>query len=159
MDVERWLEQLGLQRDAYRVLALLPLVYVAWADGRVQSAERRRILEIADKHGLLEHGGTDALERWLANPPTGTQLCKDLAALHELARGDKRWAEHFGPDDEQLLLAWCQDVADAAGGMLGLRSPRTDAELYALKTVAAALDLRSADPNWRDALSPARTTG
>ncbi len=159
MDVERWLKQLGLEREAFRVLALLPLVYVAWADGRVQPAERRKILEIADNNGLLEHGGADALERWLANPPTGTQLCKDLEALHELARGDKRWADHFGPDDEQLLLAWCQDVADAAGGLLGLRSPRTDAELYALKTVAAALNLQSA-AHWRDALTvPVRPTG
>ncbi len=68
-------------------------------------------------------------------------------------------ADHFGPDDEQLLLAWCQDVADAAGGLLGLRSPRTDAELYALKTVAAALDLHSG-AHWRDALTvPVRPTG
>jgi len=37
----------------------------------------------------------------------------------------------------QLLLAWCQDVADAAGGMLGLKSARTDAERDALKTIAA----------------------
>ena len=56
-------------------------------------------------------------------------------------------------------ILYFTEIKDAAGGMLGLRSPRTDAELYALKTVAAALDLRSADPNWRDALSPARTTG
>ena len=50
-----------------------------------------------------------------------------------------------------MLLAWCQDVADAAGGLLGLKSARTDAEKAALKTIAGALDMRNAT-QWRAAL-------
>ena len=51
-------------------------------------------------------------------------------------------------DSEQLMIAWCQDVADAAGGLLGLRSARHDAEHAALKTIAAAVDVRNAK-HWR----------
>ena len=90
----------------------------------------------------------DALERWLANPPSRQQLLTDIAALNELSRADGHVDGEFGADEEQLLLAWCQDVADAAGGLFGLRSPRTDAETAALKAIAAALDLRTAR-QWR----------
>ena len=60
-------------------------------------------------------------------------------------------ADEFGADDEQLMLAWCQDVADAAGGLLGLRKPRTESETAALKTIAGALDIRNSR-QWRAAL-------
>ncbi len=74
---------------------------------------------------MLDHGGEDALSRWLSEPPSKQQLKADLAALNELARSDRKLQEEFGADEEQLLLAWCQDVADAAGGLLGLKSART----------------------------------
>lgn len=153
MNVERWLEELRVPREAYRVVTLLPLVYVAWADGRIQAAERNLILRIAGERGLLEHGGAEALERWLADPPTKEQLRADLGVLNELARSNRGLAAEFGADEHQLLLAWCQDVADAAGGLLGLRSARRAAELDALKTIAAALDIGGAK-QWRAALSP-----
>jgi hypothetical protein len=151
MDVEGWLRELRVPREAYRVVSLLPLVYVAWADGKIQKSERDLILRIARERGMLEHGGEDALSRWLSEPPSKQQLQADLAVLNELARSDRKLQEEFGADEEQLLLAWCQDVADAAGGVLGLKSARTDAEKAALKTIVSALDMRSAT-QWRAAL-------
>ena len=65
MNIEKWLQELKVPREAYRVVSLLPLVYVAWADGKVQKAERDVILRIAREQGLLDHGGDAALERWL----------------------------------------------------------------------------------------------
>jgi tellurite resistance protein len=148
VDIDGWLAELKIPREAYRVVSLLPLVYVAWADGKIQNAERDLILRIARERGLLEHGGDAALQRWLAVRPTDAQLKADLAVLNELARSDRSRNREYGADDEQLLLAWCQDVADAAGGMLGLTPARSDAERAALKTIANALDVRSAG-QWR----------
>ena len=151
MDLEGWLKDLRVPREAYRVVSLLPLVYVAWADGKIQKSERDLILHIARDRGMLDHGGEDALSRWLSEPPSKQQLKADLAALNERARRDRKMQEEFGADEEQLLLAWCQDVADAAGGLLGLKSARTDAENAALKTIVGALDMRNAT-QWRAAL-------
>ena len=151
MDMEGWLKELRVPREAYRVVSLLPLVYVAWADGRIQRSERDLILHIARERGMLDHGGEDALSRWLSEPPSKQQLQADLAVLNELARSDRKLQEEFGADEEQLLLAWCQDVADAAGGLLGLKSARTEAENAALKTIVSALDMRNAT-QWRAAL-------
>lgn len=154
MNIDGWLRELKVPREAYRVVSLLPLVYVAWADGKIQKSERDVILRIARENGLLTHGGEDALARWLTEPPTRQQLQANLAALNELARRDRgSLTGAAGADEEQLLLAWCQDVADAAGGMLGLGRARTDAETAALKTIAATLDMSNAS-QWRAALTP-----
>ena len=153
MNVERWLEELQVPREAHRVVSLLPLVYVAWADGGIQGGERALILRIAGERGLLENGGAEALERWLTEPPAKERLRADMAVLNALARNDHALSMDLGADELQLLLAWCQDVADAAGGLLGLRSARKAAELDALKTIAAALDMGGAR-QWRSGLSP-----
>ena len=150
MKFDSWLVDLKIPRDGYRVVMLMPLVYVAWADGKVQPKERATILRIAAEHGLLDHGGREALERWLTVAPTEAQLKSDLRLLNELCRS--REAQDFDGDGVQLLLAWCQDVADAAGGVLGLVSPRKEAELTALKTIAAELEIHSAK-HWRSLVS------
>jgi hypothetical protein len=141
MNIDAWLAELKIPRESYRIVSLLPLVYIAWADGKVQKRERALILDIARQRGWLANGGEAALEKWLSEPPTTAQLKADFAVLNELVRGGRDG--EFDADGVQLLLAWCQDVADAAGGMLGLKSARTDAERDALKTIARALEVHS----------------
>jgi len=139
MNIEAWLDELKIPHNAYRMVMLLPPIYVAWADGRIQPAERQLIMEIARNHGLLQEGGDATLERWLSVTPTEAQLKTDLKILNELSRSDGR--RGFDADTVILLLAWCQDVADAAGGLLGLRAARHPAEIEALKKIAAALEI------------------
>jgi hypothetical protein len=152
MKIDAWLKELKVPPEAYRVVVLLPLVHVAWADGKVQRAERDLIVRIANEQGLLEHGGREVLERWLAEPPPAQQIQTDLALLNELSRGSLAQRAAYDADDLQLLLAWCQDVADAAGGLLGLRSSRRDDEAKALHRIAAALDITDAK-HWQAKLA------
>ena len=144
MKIDSWLAELKIPREAYRVVSLMPLVYVAWADGKIQREERKLILEIAAERGMLENGGRETLERWLSIAPSPSELKRNLAILNELSSGRGPMAESFDADGLQLLLAWCQDVADAAGGMLGLVPARRGPELVALKSIASALDIRGA---------------
>ena len=51
MKIDAWLAELKIPRENYRLVMLLPMVYVAWADGRIQSAERKLILQIASDRG------------------------------------------------------------------------------------------------------------
>jgi hypothetical protein len=62
MNVEASLQELKFPSEAYRIVALLPLVYVAWTDGKVQEAKRTLILEIARTRGLLDRGGEASLQ-------------------------------------------------------------------------------------------------
>jgi uncharacterized membrane protein YebE (DUF533 family) len=70
MKIDALLAELKIPKDAYRLVMLLPLVYVAWADGKIQTQERKLILGIAEDRGLLEHGGRETLEYWLSVPPS-----------------------------------------------------------------------------------------
>jgi hypothetical protein len=142
--IDTWLAELKIPREAYRLVTVLPLVHVAWADGKIQRQERKLILQIAAERGLLENGGRETLEHWLSVAPSAAQVRNDLAILNELARTRGDIANEFDADSLQMLLAWCQDVADAAGGLLGLVPPRRDTEHAALKSIATALDIRSA---------------
>lgn len=152
MKLESWLAELKIPRANHRLVMLLPMVYVAWADGRIQPRERSLIVKIAEDHGLLANGGRSTLEHWLSVPPSESQLRSDLALLNELCSADGQLGDEFDADCAQMLIAYCQDVADAAGGILGLNSPRSEAEQSALKTIASALEMHRAK-NWRARLS------
>src|SRR5215510_7691482 len=46
------IEQLGFNGESIKVLDLLPLIHVAWADGRIQKSERALILSILEQRGI-----------------------------------------------------------------------------------------------------------
>jgi uncharacterized tellurite resistance protein B-like protein len=152
LKIDAWLAELKIPRENYRLVMMLPMVYVAWADGRIQAAERKLIMQIAADRGLLESGGRETLEHWLSVAPSAARLQTDLAVLNELCSSHSKTDDEFDADCSQLLVAYCQDVADAAGGVLGLKSARHESEQAALKMIATALDINSAR-NWRARLT------
>jgi hypothetical protein len=152
LKIDAWLAELKIPLENYRLVMMLPMVYVAWADGRIQPAERKLIMQIAADRKLLENGGRETLEHWLSVAPSAARLQTDLAILNELCSSHSKTEDEFDADCSQLLIAYCQDVADAAGGMLGLKSARHESEQAALKLIAAALDIKNAR-NWRARLA------
>lgn len=105
------LHALGLHAHEAGLVALLPLIEVAWADGVVQPAEKRMILQTAESRFDLDDHGRDVLEGWLSWRPSHTTLALGRQALAELAgRGE------LPADLPELALG----VARAAGGVLGL---------------------------------------
>src|SRR5262249_23926806 len=71
-EVVEKLVELGLDAATWVALSLVPLVEVAWADGRVERREREAILAAAIEHGI-EPGSPsrEMLESWLDAPPQG----------------------------------------------------------------------------------------
>ena len=79
------LAALGLHRSNWRAVALLPLIEVAWADGRVQSAERTLLAQIARERGFDPDG--TFLDRWTSRrPPKATCLAARTLLMHLWAR-------------------------------------------------------------------------
>jgi len=91
--IDTWLAELKIPREAYRLVTLLPLVHVAWADGKIQREERKLILQIAAERGILENGGRETLEHWLTTPPNPAQLKGNITILNELARSRGQMAD------------------------------------------------------------------
>ena len=99
-------------------LAVIPLIEVAWASGRVEPAERDAILESADAAGVQKDGpGYRLLNEWLADPPDPQMLAcwKDYIAALADTLDEKLYA-----NVRDNLISRARDVAQAAGGILGI---------------------------------------
>jgi hypothetical protein len=105
------LRSLGLDGENYPVLKLLPLVYVAWADGVIDAAERERIITLAREHYGLEASGISVLGEWLdAQPPSG-YIQKGIDLLLGLALAPDELI--IGADDLQEIMVHAEAIARA----------------------------------------------
>lgn len=109
---------LGIEPDTLLALRLVPLVEVAWADGRLDPRERQAILSALDQAGIARDSAPHALvQSWLDAPPAPTMLeawatytAALCAQLAEAERAGLRAA----------VMGQARAVAEAAGGLLGL---------------------------------------
>ncbi len=130
------LVQLGIRPGKWAAVALIPLVEVAWADGAVEERERRAVLSAAEANGVTKGGAAyELLEQWLAARPDAAYLqawgeyTVDLCAqLGEAERAALK----------QEILGRARQVAEAAGGILGLGNKISEAEQRALDELEKA---------------------
>ncbi|MFT4979837.1 MAG: hypothetical protein ACI8S6_005749 [Myxococcota bacterium] len=136
------LRQLGLSENNYRTLALLPLIHVAWADGRMQEAEASEIKLIAQDMGLVTgKRGEDLLSSWLSVAPSDAELRLGMGVLEELARRTEGTGASLDASTLQDLIALCDRVASSAGRLFGLRDPVSASEREAIALVAEKLSI------------------
>ena len=141
MTLTQTLEKLGLDRTNYRALVLLPLVQVAWADRRVQRAEKALILKIAEERNLLPDSARETVLGWMATRPSrqffelGTRLLVQMAVLTDKKPGATSITIQTLVD----LLDDTHAVARASGGLFGLAEPISRKELQCLVDVGTAL--------------------
>jgi tellurite resistance protein len=112
------LVRLDVGPEGAAVLALVPLVAVAWADGDLDWKEREALLTAAENAGLDPSGTSYALfETWLDHQPPASLLgqWKDFVrSLQPSMTGEARAAM------TREILGKARAVAEAAGGFLGL---------------------------------------
>jgi hypothetical protein len=106
--------KLGVTPESATAFLLVPLVKIAWAEGKVQREERDTIFAIAREDDITSGSpGRAKLEEWLARRPA--------AELFDAAEATIRAQVSTLPDDEReeridSLVALCRRVAEAAGG-------------------------------------------
>jgi hypothetical protein len=133
------LARIGIREQDLRAVLLLPLVEVAWSDGRVQETERAVILKVARTHGLVATPGAEVLAGWLDTPPSPE--VRELAHRVVVALS----ARFQGPTADlgaQLLDTieqHCEAVARAAGGVFGVAFTVGEDERAALRAIHEAL--------------------
>ena len=141
-DLTKQLESIGLAPADARLVALLPLVQVAWADGAVQAEERALIVDIAKKRGLVTETSTAVLEKWLTSEPsryvhqTGRKIIAGLVARR------KEELPNLEGASPAEVVAWCEGVALAAGGFLGFGNKIAGTEKTAIAEIADALRVK-----------------
>lgn len=114
----RILLDLDLDTDVLAALSLVPLVEVAWADGKMDPEERAAILEASASHGIAAGGPAHSLlAGWLEHLP-GPELFEAWrayieAVLEPLVPGERE-------ELRRGLVERARRVAEAAGGLLGV---------------------------------------
>jgi|CXWL01.1.fsa_nt_gi hypothetical protein len=127
----------GVRPETLAALSLLPLVLVAWADGSIQEAEHKAVLEAAADRGVAPGSAArELLEGWLQIHPHRevVEAWKDYVAALVDGPLDEAAAEAL----EQDVLGRAREVASAAGGFLGLGSKVSDKEEAVLANLAEA---------------------
>jgi len=125
---------LDLRVETWAALSLLPLVEVAWADGKVDSKEREAVLSAAEANGVTRNSASwELLEGWLDARPAAGYLEAWGASMVALCA-------HLQPDEREAL---CREVtrrarrvAEATGGFLGLGNRVSSDEQRVLDEVA-----------------------
>lgn len=107
--MKRSFERLGILPEDYRVLKLLPLIYVAWADGKMESVKKERIHFFASREYELSAKGLAVLERWLTHRPTHAYISEALHDIYLLATARDDLEVDFS--ELPALLSYAEGIA------------------------------------------------
>jgi tellurite resistance protein len=132
LEIAAQVKSLGFDGDSARIFDLLPLIHVAWADGRIQRAERARILRLLSLREIS--ADTEAykmVEALLEERPAEVWLEVSLGLLRRLI-AERPWKA-------EALVEMCVGIAEAAGGFFGLGDSISPQEREALVKIADAL--------------------
>ena len=153
-ELEQTLGELGLKRSTYRALMLLPLVYVAWADGKMEQCELSRILDFAEARLHMKPDTVAVLERWLHEPPSQSYVERGLQGLLGVALHE----EMFDVDVDELpdLVVHAEAIARATADALDDPLAVTPEEEVALGEIARLLQVDGGS-TWKRVLESLRT--
>ena len=127
------LVQVGITAETLAALAMIPLVAVAWADGKLDEAEREAIERAADEANVTDDHRT-LLAEWLSAAPDASLL-----------DAWKQYAETLAREmDTAACNALCtrvvggaREVAESAGGFLGIGNKISASEADVLAELEA----------------------
>jgi hypothetical protein len=132
------LVELNIEIDTWAAVSLVPLVEVAWADGKIDERERRAVLSAAETSGLVPGSPSyELLESWLARRPDARLLAVWGEYIVDLCA-------NLGSDEKaavkEKLIGRAREVALAAGGFLGLGSKISSEEEVILAELEKAFE-------------------
>ncbi len=133
--IRRFLD-LNIGLDVLATISIVPLVEVAWADGKIHEKEREAILKAAEACGLgRDQIGHSLLEQWLRHRPPKGLLESWIDYIRGLCQLLNKTERRVLKTD---LLQRARGIAEAAGGFLGLTSKVSLREEDVLLTLEGA---------------------
>ena len=132
--------KLGVTIDTGAAFILAPLVEIAWADGRVDGAERRAVLRLARDRGVApDSADMNQLLQWMAvRPPDGLFQ----AALEAIKVGISVLPRDEAEQRITRMIEACEQVAESSGGLgklLRLHGGASTEERSVLQEISARL--------------------
>jgi hypothetical protein len=133
------IQALGFTPETVSLLPLVPLVQVAWAEGGVTAEERRLINELARSRGIADgSAAAQQLAAWLTHRPDPQVFEQATRLIRAMLAAQGQESGSLTVDD---LVRYCETIAGASGGVLGLRRISSE-ERALLATIAEDLKKR-----------------
>ena len=136
------LVELEIGPDTWTALSLIPLVEVAWADGRMDPREREAILRGATETGIPEGSWSYRLLRiWTVDPPAPElfEVWEEFIGSLAAKLGTEERAEF-----RRKLVGRSREVAEAAAGLLGTGPRVSESEARVLRRLDEAFEAADA---------------
>lgn len=128
---------LDIDHDTFAALTLVPLIEVAWADGKMDARERQATLRAAGEAGIdTDSPAYELLDHLLETRPTLELMRTWKAYVHELCAD---MPPNERDELKENVLGRARAVAQAAGGFLG-SSKISDEERAILDELEEAFD-------------------
>jgi len=128
--------ELEISPNILSSMSVVPLIEVAWADGKIDDAECAAVLEAAASNGIKK-GSPDycLLENWLKHRPPVKLL---EAWLHYIEGLCETMTAAERKSFKSDLLGRARKVAEASGGILGVALKVSSGEQAILKKMESA---------------------
>ena len=112
------LQELGFTADTVSLLPLVPVLELAWAEGGITPAERQMLVSLAKSRGIADGSAADRqLQAWMTTRPAPEVFAKAGRLISALLASGSGVAQGLTADQ---LVAYCEQIASASGGLLGL---------------------------------------
>ncbi len=130
--------EMGIAPVTLASVGLIPLVAVAWADGKMEERERDAVMRAARETGLSENPkALELVNDWLNRQP-GPQL---LNAWKEYVGAMRQTMDAAALEQiKKSVIGRAQKVAEAAGGFLGIVNTVDPAEREVIKQLTEAFE-------------------
>lgn len=130
------LKEAGFNEDTLRALYLIPLLDVAWADGKVQIEEKNQILSVLKTRGIdASSGAYQLVKAWVEKGPAEESFQRGKALVSPLLDDLKKGGSAAG----EWILQASERVAHATGGLFGLGSKVSGEEAKILSEISKKL--------------------
>ena len=136
-ELSRELAELGFTPETVKLLPLIPVLEMAWAEGEVTAAERKMVVDAARGRGIEAGGTADRqLAEWLDRRPDDSVFRNAGRMISALIESGGRF--DITPDD---IIKDCEAIADASGGLFGIRRVSSE-ERATLSRIASEIKSR-----------------
>jgi hypothetical protein len=112
------LQELGFTADTVILLPLVPVLELAWAEGGITPAERQLLVSLARSRGIAEGSAADRqLTAWMETRPAPAVFANAGRLIAALLSSGGGVVQGLSAGQ---LVAYCEQIASASGGLLGL---------------------------------------
>lgn len=132
------LTESGITPETLTSVALIPLIAVAWADNVLDDNEKKAILQAADGAGIESGSASFAtIETWMNKQPQPELLATWKAYIGSL----KSTLDSAAFSQLKIsVISRAENIAESAGGFLGLVNKISGSERKVLDELAKAFD-------------------